>query len=75
MVDYAEYGKSDTIVSTLQATDNAYEIDVALNYKYNENWFFRVFNAKRVSEYNGDLGGGLIERRQDHYRVIATYTF
>lgn len=75
MVDYAEYGKSDTIVSTLQATDNAYEIDIALNYKYNENWFFRVFNAKRVSEYNGDLGGGLIERRQDHYRVIAAYTF
>lgn len=75
MVDYAEYGQSDTIIGTLQATDDAYEIDIALNYKYDKNWFFRVFNSKRVSEYNGDLGSGITERRQDHYRAVVAYNF
>lgn len=75
MVDYAEYGQSDTIIGTLQATDDAYEIDVALNYKPNKNWFFRVFNARRVSEYNGDTASGITERRQNHYRAVVAYNF
>lgn len=75
--DYASYGKSDTTAAAgaLVATDDAYEIDVALNYKYGENWSFRVFNARRVSEYNGDTAAGITERRQNHYRAIASYTF
>ncbi|MDD3475907.1 MAG: OprD family outer membrane porin [Sulfurimonas sp.] len=82
MVDYAEYGKSDTKgraasgpTGVLSANDDAYEIDVALNYKYDENWFFRVFNSRRVSEYNGVTAGGITERRQNHYRIVASYTF
>lgn len=79
MVDYAEYGKSDTVSyptnPDLTANDDAYEVDIALNYKHNEHWFFRVFNARRVSEYNGITAGGITERRQNHYRVVASYTF
>lgn len=71
MVDYAEYGKSDTIGGGLSATDDAYEVDVALNYKPNKNWFFRVFNSRRVSEYNSAAA----QKRQNHYRMIASYTF
>lgn len=77
LVDYAEYGKSDTkaAAGALEATDDAYEIDIGLNYKYNENWFFRVFNSRRVSEYNGDTAAGITERRQNHYRAIVAYNF
>ncbi|ABB44588.1 hypothetical protein Suden_1310 [Sulfurimonas denitrificans DSM 1251] len=77
MVDYANYGKSDTKAANgaLVAKDDAYEIDIALNYKYNENWLFRVFNSRRVSEYNGILSGGITERRQNHYRAVVAYTF
>lgn len=85
MVDYAEYGKSDTRTGTnpatyptgasLYANDDAYEIDIALNYKYDKNWFFRVFNSRRVSEYNGITSGGITERRQNHYRAVVAYNF
>lgn len=77
LVDYANYGKSDTKAAggALMANDDAYEVDIALNYKYNENWFFRVFNSRRVSEYNGILSGGISERTQNHYRAVASYTF
>ena len=77
MVDYAEYGKSDTTSynGTAVATDDAYEVDIALNYKPNKNWFFRVFNSRRVSEYNGDPAAGITERRQNHYRAVVAYNF
>ncbi|MDQ1263465.1 MAG: hypothetical protein QG559_466 [Campylobacterota bacterium] len=77
MVDYAEYGKSDTVSYSGAAipTDDAYEVDIALNYKYDENWFFRIFNSRRVSEYNGDSAAGITERRQNHYRAVVSYTF
>lgn len=79
MVDYAEYGKSDTIsypsTPDLTANDDAYEVDIAFNYKPNEHWFFRVFNARRVSEYNGITASGVTERRQNHYRATVSYTF
>lgn len=77
MVDYAEYGKSDTVSysGTAIPTDDAYEIDIALNYKYDKNWFFRVFNSRRVSEYNGDTAAGITERRQNHYRAVVAYNF
>jgi hypothetical protein len=75
MVDYAEYGKSDTKSGAIAAKDDAYEIDIALNYKYNENWFFRVFNSRRTSEYNGNTTAVITERRQNHYRIVASYSF
>ncbi|MFA5233268.1 MAG: OprD family outer membrane porin [Sulfurimonas sp.] len=77
MVDYAEYGQSDTVSynGAAVATDDAYEVDIAFNYKPNKNWFFRVFNARRVSEYNGDLAVGITERRQNHYRAVVAYNF
>lgn len=75
MVDYAEYGKSDTKSGLIAAKDDAYEIDIALNYKYNENWFFRVFNSRRTSEYNGNTTAVITERRQNHYRIVASYSF
>lgn len=77
MVDYAEYGQSDTTSysGAAVATDDAYEVDIAFNYKPNKNWFFRVFNSRRVSEYNGDLAVGITERRQNHYRAVVAYNF
>lgn len=77
MVDYAEYGQSDTpsYGGAAIATDDAYEVDIAFNYKPNKNWLFRVFNSRRVSEYNGDLAAGITERRQNHYRAVVAYNF
>ncbi|MFA6761190.1 MAG: OprD family outer membrane porin [Sulfuricurvum sp.] len=77
MVDYAHYGKSDTTAmnGNLYANNSAYEVNVGLNYRVNENLFVRVFNARRLSEYNGLTANNITQRRQNHYRAAVTYTF
>lgn len=76
MFNYAEYGESDTKGyggAALSATDNAYEVDTVLVYKPSKEWMVKLFNARRVSEYNNkDVAA---EKRQNHYRLIASYTF
>ncbi len=72
MVDYAHYSKSDTKVGALASRKSAWELDVGLNYKPTKELLFRVFNSKRVSEYDG-VGG--VQRRQDHYRAVVAYAF
>lgn len=82
-VDYAEYGKSNsrlgqvtaTTKNTNSALEDAYEVDIALNYKPNKNWFFRVFNARRLSEFDGRSIASTPERRQNHYRAVVAYNF
>jgi hypothetical protein len=79
-VDYANYGKSASSASNSAsllntAQDDAYEVDVALNYKPNKNWFFRVFNARRLSEFDGRSTTSTPERRQNHYRAVVAYNF
>ncbi|MBE0513367.1 OprD family outer membrane porin [Sulfurimonas sp.] len=81
-VDYANYGKSassagNVAALTKLAMDDAYEVDIGVNYRANENWFFRVFNARRVSEFNGTTPSAFDdhERRQNHYRAVAVYNF
>jgi len=73
MMNYASYGKSDTTNGnngTSVAVDDAYEVDTILVYKPSKKWMYKIFNARRVSEYNvGDSA------RQNHYRLIASYTF
>lgn len=75
MVNYANYGKSNTRVGGFAAVDDAYEVDTVVVYKPSKEWMFRVFNARRVSEANGTSAGGVLERRQNHYRAIASYSF
>ncbi len=80
MADYAQYGQSKTHLSNspsaaMAANDNAYEADFVLVYKPTQAWMFKIFNAWRVSEYNGVTAGGVTERRQNHVRFIASYTF
>jgi len=81
MMSYANYGKSDSTLGGLTTTtvntalEDAYEVDTVLVYKPNKEWMFRVFNAKRLSEFDGRALGVTPERRQDHYRVVASYTF
>lgn len=55
--------------------NSAYEVNVGLNYRVNENLFVRVFNARRLSEYNGLTANNITQRRQNHYRAAVTYTF
>ncbi|TKI69621.1 OprD family porin [Sulfurimonas crateris] len=75
MVNYANYGKSTTEVSGKSAIDDAYEVDTILVYKPSKEWMFRIFNARRVSEFNGIGAFADNERRQNHYRLIASYSF
>ncbi|MCW8894926.1 MAG: OprD family porin [Sulfurimonas sp.] len=82
MVNYADYGKSKTEQSSrdlsptnVAAGNDAYEIDTVLVYKPSKEWMFKVFNARRVSEYNSTTGASTDGARQNHYRLIASYTF
>ena len=83
MINYADYSKSDTIAwsgtldgsygsKKVAAANDAYEIDTVLVYKPCKKWMFKLFNARRLSEYNESQAS---ESRQNHYRLIASYTF
>ena len=80
-VDYAEYGKSKstvggiTAITANTALEDAYEIDTGFTYKPNQNWFFRVFNARRLSEFDGRVISKTPERRMNHYRAAVVYNF
>ncbi len=78
MMNYADYGKSKTTISGNRAAlDDATELDTILVYKPTEEWMFKIFNAYRTSEFNGysATAGSPTERRMNHTRVIASYTF
>ncbi len=76
VMSYADYGQSATSAGNSPNPDyvsqnDAYELDTVLVYKPSKKWMFKLFNARRLSEYNGIV----FERRQNHYRAIASYTF
>jgi len=76
VVGYAHYSQSDTSAGNspnpLYVSQNdAYELDTVLVYKPSKKWMLKVFNARRLSEYDGVV----YERRQNQYRAIASYTF
>ena len=74
MINYANYGKSKTTVSnnsTSFASTDAYELDTILAYKPSKEWMLKIFNTRRLSEFDGYA----FERRMNHYRVIASYSF
>ncbi len=80
MISYANYGQSATSAGNSPNPDyaprtDAYEIDTVLVYKPNKHWMFKVFNSNRASEYDGLVVSDVIERKMDHYRFIASYTF
>jgi hypothetical protein len=68
MASHADYGQSDTG----NAVEDATETDLVLAYKPTKAWMFKIFNAIRTSEYNGNGG---VERKQNHVRAVASYTF
>ncbi len=75
---YANYGQSDTLFgksANLPALTDAYEIDTVLVYKPTKDWMFKIFNTRRVSEYDGTVNPAYTERRMNHYRLIASYKF
>ncbi|MCK9455127.1 MAG: OprD family outer membrane porin [Sulfurimonas sp.] len=81
MMSYANYGKSDSTLGGVTKTtgntalEDAYEVDTVLVYKPSKEWMFKIFNARRLSEFNGRALASTPERRQNHYRAIASYTF
>lgn len=83
MVSYADYGKSNSTLGQVTATtknantalEDAYEVDTVLVYKPNKEWMFKVFNARRLSEFDGRALASTPQRRQNHYRAIASYSF
>lgn len=81
MVSYADYGKSKTQQANIMASpgtnlhNNAYEVDTVLVYKPTKKWMFKLFNARRLSEYNNNTSAATDGARQNHYRLIASYTF
>lgn len=78
MMNYADYGKSKSTLSnngTTFALDDATELDTILVYKPTKEWMFKIFNAYRTSEFNGVVSAKWTERRMNHTRVIASYTF
>lgn len=81
MVSYADYGKSKTEQNSLDASANkvagndAYEVDTVLVYKPCKKWMFKIFNARRLSEYDSTTAPSTDGARQNHYRAIASYTF
>lgn len=68
MFAYAHYGKSDN----LNVQTDANERDIKLIYKPNKRTKIILFNADRVSEFDG-LDGK--EKKQNHTRLIAQYSF
>jgi len=80
MMSYANYGQSLTSAGNSPSPDfvsqnNAYELDTVLVYKPNKKWMFKIFNAKRLSEYDGVAYPTVLDRKMDHYRFITSYTF
>jgi len=80
MASYAQYGRSKTNLSnspspTKAAMDNAHETDLVLVYKPTKQWMFKIFNAIRTSEYNGVTSASFTDRKQNHVRAVASYTF
>jgi hypothetical protein len=74
MMSYANYGQSLTGAANKTAfysRNDAYEIDTVLVYKPTKNLMLKVFNARRLSEYDGVV----FDRRMNQYRAIASYTF
>lgn len=68
MASHADYGQSDNKT----ALEDATETDLVLVYKPTKAWMFKIFNAIRTSEYNGTGGA---EKKQNHVRAVASYTF
>lgn len=79
MVNYANYGKSKSTMGNnpaATALTDAYEIDTVIAYKPSKEWMFKVFNAIRTSEFDGRAAPGITaERKMNHFRAIASYTF
>lgn len=83
MVNYANYGKSNSTLGQVTATtknansalEDAYELDTVLVYKPNKEWLFQIFNARRVSEFDGRALAITPQRKQNHYRAVVSYTF
>ena len=76
MMSYASYTQSKTSAAnssrpTYVSQNDAYEIDTVLVYKPIKKLMLKLFNARRLSEYDGVV----YERRQNQYRIIASYTF
>ena len=76
MVSYANYTQSKTSAAnspkpTYVSQNDAYEIDTVLVYKPIKQLMVKLFNARRLSEYDGIV----YERRQNQYRLIASYIF
>ena len=81
MMSYSNYGESKTQQASEMAAvgawagNDAYEIDTVLVYKPTKEWMFKLFNAKRVSEYDTTTNASTDGAEQDQYRVVASYTF
>ncbi|UPT76937.1 OprD family porin [Sulfurovum sp. XGS-02] len=75
MASYANYGKSKTTGYAglnLVASNDATETDIILAYKPTKAWTIKVFNAIRTSEYDSSA---VVEKKMNHFRVIASYNF
>jgi hypothetical protein len=79
MISHADYGKSKTLQSNKVgqiAVDDATETDIILVYKPTKEWMFKIFNARRTSEYNNIvISGKTYEKEMNHFRAVASYTF
>ncbi len=80
IVSYANYGQSLTSAAnssnpSFASQNDAYEFDTVVVYKPTKEWMFKIFNAKRLSEYDGVAYPTVLNRKMDHYRLIASYTF
>lgn len=80
MAHYADYGKSDTLGyggnALSVANKDATELDLIAVYKPRKDLMFRLFYAKRTSEYDGTAPGpGGTDKKQSHIRLIAQYDF
>lgn len=82
MLNYANYGQSKSTMgghanpTAATALTDATELDAILVYKPSKEWMFKLFNAYRTSEYDGRAAPGLTpERKMNHFRAIASYSF
>ena len=76
IVSYAHYSKSKTIGwGTLRGVKDATETDIILAYKPTKQWMFKIFNTTRTSEYDGVATGVNVEKKMNHVRVVASYSF
>lgn len=84
MTSMAKYSQSDMLSKTkvagigytMTSQQAARETDIALIYKPRKNVMLKLFNANRVSEYNGFVAGTkTLDRNQNHTRLIANIAF